>query len=387
MALSDRYPQYGTVFEKWQIREKLGGGQHGKSAVFKLSRIDNESQTAALKSIALIESEGRYDALSGEWQTAYEEARTACREEAEGEVRVMDSLRGFPNVVDYQEHCFVDWEDEHGYGRDMLILMELLTDLRKEIKAGRPFDRNELIRIGEDICCALSVCHQNGIIHRDIKPENIFIRKDASGQAACYKLGDFGIARIVIEAPGSMASTNVGTPQYAAPEQFTTRHDKRVDIYSLGLVLYEMSNEMRLPFAESPFVTNAEIIKRNNGTPLPKPSQADDELARVILKACAFLPDDRYQTAEELRSALHDLQQTGVAAEKQTYTAPEGAGPDNGYDTLRAEPSNAEPIEPAAPVLKASVTVPEPVAQPGRIVAETPPAPAPKAEEKPAEAP
>ena len=119
---------------------------------------------------------------------------------------------------------------------DLLIRMELLNNLRDEIRKGRHYNEPEIIKIGKDICHALVACHQNKILHRDIKPENIFFndRKD-------FKLGDFGISRII---NGSRkANTRIATWEYAAPEQFAQTgnkdYDFSVDIYSLGLVLYD----------------------------------------------------------------------------------------------------------------------------------------------------
>lgn len=306
MSIESRKHQYGTVFEHWQIKELLGQGSGGKSAVFRLSRNDSSwGETCALKVMNLIEERGKLEDLPKFRKDEYVSAMQECSKNAEQEVRLMANLRGNTNIVDYLDYKFVDWSDESSFGRDMLIRMEFLHDLRGELRNGKLFEESEVIKLGRDICAALVLCHSKNILHRDIKPENIFINEDGN-----YKLGDFGVSKIMSTAPMSMASTGIGTPEYAAPEQFSGKHDKRVDIYSLGLVLYELSNQNKLPFAASTYVRQEEVQKRQMGTPLPHPSNASSALTQVILKACAFKAEDRYQTAQDFLKALISLEDT-----------------------------------------------------------------------------
>lgn len=305
MSIESRCSQYGTVFTHWQVGERLGGGSGGKTGVFRLVRRDAPQVTSAMKAISLIEERGRLEDLPDYRRREYEIARQQCTESAYHEVLLMLGLEGYSNIVDYKDHGFVDWTDETGFGRDMLIRMELLQDLRGKLARDQHFTEEEALRVGRDICTALVICHKKNILHRDIKPENIFINADGN-----YKLGDFGVSRILSAAPSAMASTGVGTPEYAAPEQFTGKHDKRVDIYSLGLVLYELMNRNCLPFAASRYVMAEAVQKRQLGMPLPSPCEASDGMAEVILKACAFRPEDRYQTAQELLDALSAVSET-----------------------------------------------------------------------------
>ena len=308
MSIESRKHQYGTVFEHWQIKELLGQGSGGKSAVFRLSRNDSSwGETCALKVMNLIEERGKLEDLPKFRKDEYVSAMQECSQNAEQEVRLMANLRGNTNIVDYLDYKFVDWSDESSFGRDMLIRMEFLHDLRGELRNGKLFEESEVIKLARDICAALVLCHSKNILHRDIKPENIFINEDGN-----YKLGDFGVSKIMSTAPMSMASTGIGTPEYAAPEQFSGKHDKRVDIYSLGLVLYELSNQNKLPFAASTYIRQEEVQKRQMGTPLPHPSNASNALTQVILKACAFKAEDRYQTAQDFLKALISLEDTEV---------------------------------------------------------------------------
>lgn len=308
MSIQSRSHQYGTVFENWQILELLGQGSGGKTAVFRLKRIDSNRGQSALKVINLMEERGDYDSMPAHLRKEYEAARDDCKGSALQEVWLMDDFQGNTNIVDYLDHKFVDWTDDEGFGCDMLIRMELLKDLRSEIRSGKAYSEEDVIKIGCDICQALILCHGNDILHRDIKPENIFINRNGN-----YKLGDFGISRIISNAPMSMASTGIGTPEYAAPEQTSGRYDKRVDIYSLGLVLYELSNQNHLPFARSSYIRPDDVNMRLAGIPLPHPVNSSPELTKVILKACAFKPEERYQTVDDFLIALRGLQKDILA--------------------------------------------------------------------------
>ena len=319
MSIESRSRQYGKVFDHWQIREFLGSGSGGKSAVFRLVHSGSSSVQSALKVISLIEKRGDFESLSESRKAEYERVKQKCKECAEQEVLLMNGLQGRTNVVDYLDHTFIDWADESGFGCDMLIRMELLKDLRSEIENDRVFSENDILKIGREICTALVLCHSKNILHRDIKPENIFFNDDGN-----YKLGDFGVSRILSAAPMSKASTGVCTPEYAAPEQMSGKYDTRVDIYSLGLVLYELSNGNLLPFATSSYITEIEVQERMLGKPLPAPRDASKSFAAVILKACAFNPEDRYQTAEDFLAELNYL--AGVGPRPVMKVSPVGRG-------------------------------------------------------------
>lgn len=336
MSIESRSRQYGKVFDHWQIKEFLGSGSGGKTAVFRLVRSDSGWGVSALKVINLIEERGDIETLSDYRKREYEYAREECSKNAEQEVRLMDDLRGNTNIVDYLDHTFVDWSDDSGFGRDLLIRMELLKDLRSEIRSGKIFTEREVLKIGRDICIALIRCHRKNILHRDVKPENIFRNKDGD-----YKLGDFGVSRVLDACPGAVASTGIGTYEYWPAEQMTGRYDKRVDIYSLGLVLYELCNQNHLPFASSTYATSKEVSMRLAGTPLPAPINASISLAKVILKACAFDPNERYQTAEELLKALnHVIRGSQTVTEQKTAKPTQRkAQPKEAYNTIPAEPT------------------------------------------------
>lgn len=334
MSIESRSHQYGSVFGQWQIQKPLGTGSGGKSAVFLLKRKGSDwDELCALKVICLIEEEGSFQDLSSYRQKEYQEALSARKQAAITEVRLMAQLRGNTNIVDYLDYQFEEWADDSGFGCDLLIRMEYLAGLRSDLRKGRRFDSQEIVQIGKDLATALILCHSKNILHRDIKPENIFY--NANGN---FKLGDFGISRIIDASPDANATTGIGTPEYAAPEQDKGQYNLLVDIYSLGIVLYELANQNRLPFAASSYVSPVDITKRMMGTPLLAPSNASPELATVILKACAFNPEERYQTAHELLDALSGLVLDKAPSVQNAETNKRSSVVDSGtpYETVAA---------------------------------------------------
>lgn len=146
----------------------------------------------------------------------------------------------------------------------------------------------------EQIASALQHAHDHGVVHRDVKPSNILLRLDGHAY-----LVDFGLAKAKIEAEFQTHSgAMVGTPEYMAPEQSDGRNDFRSDIYSLGIILYQMLTG-RVPFtADSPVGVT---LKHIQTSPIP-PSQLNSEIPpaieEVILKALAKAPEDRFQEAQ-----------------------------------------------------------------------------------------
>lgn len=305
MSIESRRHQYGTVFGHWQIGELLGASKNGQTAVFHLQHKESRNEESAVKVITLIEERGKLSEFSPRRKAEYEAELEKRKTHALNEVQIMYALKGYTNIVSYEDRVTEQWTEDNSFGCDLLIRMELLCDLRKIIQTGHIFSETEIIKIGKDICNALILCHgeANPIIHRDIKPENIFV--NARGD---YKLGDFGISRILDGCRGTVATTAVGTPEYYAPEQVREGYDERVDIYSLGLVLYELSNQNRRPFAESAYDNGGKAnLLRLSGTKFPLPCDASADFAKVILKACAFKANDRYRTAKEMLEALEQL--------------------------------------------------------------------------------
>lgn len=301
MSIQARATQYGKLFGNWKIRDFIGEGSQGKTGVFRIIKSYEDFQDEnALKVVTVLREDGWPEELTEDARREYQSNKAALCAQAVNEVKLMNRLAGDPYVVPYQNWEFCDWEESGQFGCDLLIQMPMLVTLRRLQKTEEYFSEEEIYRVGRDICRALIRCGEEGILHRDIKPANIFLAPNRKGN---YMLGDFGISRIVEGGLGG-ASTLVGTLDYAAPEQFISGYDSRVDTYSLGLTLYELANQNHLPFWK-PGSGSAEVVKqRLSGSILPSPCQANPALAQIILRACAFRPEDRYQTAAEFLAAL-----------------------------------------------------------------------------------
>jgi serine/threonine-protein kinase len=159
------------------------------------------------------------------------------------------------------------------------------------------------LTIGKQLCRALEVAHEQGVIHRDIKPQNMVVEPNGF-----LKVMDFGIARLANPPKGkglTEAGTAIGTPDYMSPEQLQGLDlDPRSDLYSAGVVLFECVSG-RLPFeADTPWTLIAKHLEEEPPNPRTLNAEVPEALAAVILKAMGRQPDDRYQTAEEMHDAL-----------------------------------------------------------------------------------
>ena len=291
-----------SVWPEWKIVEKIGEGSFGK--VYKACRTEQGTTFySAIKVITIPSNQGELSSVRSESpnEQSVKEYFQGLVDECIQEVSTMEYFRGNSYVVSVEDYKVVEYLDDIGW--DIFIRMEYLTSFM-EYCAEKPLKEEDVIRLGIDLCKALEYCQCQNIIHRDIKPENIFVSRFGE-----FKLGDFGIAR---ELDRSMSGlSKKGTFSYMAPEMYKgEEYDARVDIYSLGIVLYKLCNHNRLPFIslQKQLITyhdkeNA-LNRRMSGEELPMPVQADEVLSEVILKACAYDRDERYRTAEEFREAL-----------------------------------------------------------------------------------
>jgi serine/threonine-protein kinase len=200
-----------------------------------------------------------------------------------------------PNIVPV-----FDWgEDDGAY----FIVMEYIEGraLSAVLRDPKPLRPQEIAMIGAGVAAALAFAHRHGVVHRDVKPGNVLITPDGD-----VKVTDFGIARAVnTEESLTQTGAVMGTAAYFSPEQAEGKGvDSRSDIYSLGVVIYEMSAG-RPPFTgDSPVAVASKHVR--DIPPLPREINAavPAALEAVIMKAMAKLPDDRYASAEELRADL-----------------------------------------------------------------------------------
>lgn len=245
--------------------------------------------------------------LEVDYQNGYDRESIAVKyteilQEYKNEYKLMKELQGQSNIVSCDD--FAIEENPDGIGGKIYIRMELLTPLQKVTKE-HLLSAKEVIKLGKDICKALILCESRNIIHRDIKPDNIMI-----SQFGDYKLGDFGVSKVMSHTTGA---TMTGTEGYMAPEVLhIEKYGKEVDIYSLGIVMYWLLNNRRMPFIgadEKVTLVNANqaAIRRYQGEKIPAPKNGSDELKKIVLKACEYKPKDRYLTVQEMYDALEEI--------------------------------------------------------------------------------
>lgn len=207
------------------------------------------------------------------------------------EASIIAQLR-HPNIVDV-------YDTEQAYAT-MFIIMEKLTgrDVEQILDAQGTMPFDEVRRVLRYTASALAYAHRKGIVHRDVKPSNIFL--DADGTV---KLMDFGIAAVdgVEDKMTRDRGIYLGTPVYSSPEHAMGKQvDGRSDIYSLGIVAYEMLTGM-LPFDDENIQTVLrDQIERELPSPRTYVPDIPDDLYNFIYKACAKNPNDRYQTCDEI---------------------------------------------------------------------------------------
>ncbi|MBN1221720.1 MAG: protein kinase [Candidatus Aminicenantes bacterium] len=274
-----------TFARRYQIIEELGKGGMGK--VYKANDIEIKEKIA----IKLIKPEISTDKKIIE--------------------RFQNELR-FARKIRHKNVCqMYDLNSEDG---TYYITMEYIEgeNLRDMIRMSGRLGIGTAFSIARQICEGLAEAHKLGVIHRDLKPSNIMIDKEGR-----VRIMDFGIARSLKEKSITGVGVIMGTPEYMSPEQVEGKDsDRSSDIYSLGTILYEMVTG-RAPFGGD----TALAVAMKHKTEMPKDpresnTQLSEELSSVILKCLEKDKDKRYQSAEELRSVLVNIEKDIPATER-----------------------------------------------------------------------
>jgi serine/threonine protein kinase len=280
-------PNSQSATSRYRIVEKLGAG--GNGVVYKAE----DTRLGRFVALKFLPPEGQQDA----------HAQARFQREAQA-----------ASALNHHNICTVyDIGEQDG---QTFIAMELLEGQTLKQKIGSsPLPLETLLDYAMQIVTALEVAHKNGIVHRDIKPSNIFVTSQGE-----VKLADFGLAKRVlldsipigeaptISAPITERGAIVGTLAYMSPEQAQDRDiDARSDIFSFGIVLYEMTTGKRAFHGESPVTIIGQILHKE-----PKPIRelnpaVPEELQRIVGKTLEKDREDRYQTAHELMVDLRRL--------------------------------------------------------------------------------
>ena len=289
-----------TKAGRYEIVSELGRGAMG--IVFKA--VDPViGRTVAVKTIRL--SEEGTGLTRPELLTRFQtEARAA-------------GLLTHPNIV-----VVYDAGEEDGL---YYITMELVEgkSLQALLDGGHAFPLPRTLRIMEQACAALQFAHERNVVHRDIKPANIMLTADDT-----VKITDFGTAKILQFGTMQQTSHVMGTPSYMSPEQVKGRAvDGRSDIFSLGVLLYEMVTGEK-PYPGQNITTV--IYKIVNEDPVP-PRQIDPSihagLSAVVMKALAKEPENRYQNCREMLEDLKSYRSLGSAGNPQSTMVMGGGSP------------------------------------------------------------
>ena len=274
---------FEPFWNEWYIVRTLGSGSYGTVYLAEKTSL-GEKYYSAIKHIPIPDKNAQIDDLIDEGLiSAPEEARSYYLKMVDSlrqEINVNYRLKGHTNIVSYEEHQIVERKDSPGF--DLFIKMELLSSLPEHMKK-QPLSTCDVIHLGIDICTALTLLQRERIIHRDIKPANIFINDGGD-----YKLGDFGVARILDRSDSTMSVK--GNFAHMAPEVLKGQNvTYSADIYSLGLVMYRLLNYNRAAFVPLPptlvdHETNQKAQQRRliDGEKLPPPARCPKGLAEIV---------------------------------------------------------------------------------------------------------
>ena len=301
------------LFGSWYVDGVVAQGKN--SVVYRGIRMEQGREAyCAIKTSCFPKSKDEFDRAmaSGKYKNEAQYL-DALEKTLTNNLEKMMSLRTNPNIIRYDNYRIIKGENCF----DVIILMELLTPMSDYLSPKR-MTRREVAKLGINLCNALEGFRRCSVMHREIKPENIFV--DAGGN---YKLGNFGLS--------TFADTKIYSGDnlaYIAPEVYRESADDFCsDVYSVGILMYKFINNNRMPFLPdfpAPITASDRekaFERRMSGELLVKPALADVELSKIVFKAAAFRPQDRYADPKALYSALERY----ILQYKEDYTAPAAA--------------------------------------------------------------
>ncbi|HEY2737822.1 MAG TPA: protein kinase [Thermoanaerobaculia bacterium] len=346
-------PAGGRMVGRYRILDFLGAGAMGEVFLAEDPQIERR---LAIKTVRLV---GRPQEIEDRKRRLLREARAAGR-------------LLHPNVV-----TLFDAGEAEGM---LYLAFELVegTDLAGRLESGPPISLREVLRIIRQVADALDFAHRQGIVHRDIKPSNILLDKQGK-----VKVADFGIAKVTGQSTElTVAGSVMGSPQYLSPEQIRGEElDGRSDIFSLGVVLYELLSQKR-PFDGDTITTLVYQILHKEPPPISELRAVPERLEALLRRMLAKSRDDRFATAAELATEVaaceRDLsdetlsapasnlpmQATRILPKRTTdavQTPVASAPPGTPVAGTSVPPPSLPPRVPTPPPIPARATAPPPV--------------------------
>ena len=302
LDIGERLSSYEPLWENWYKDSYIGGGNFGK--VYKLKQnFFGEIRYSAVKIIPIILTD-ELNSLKGNKEAFIENKKTSMVQE----IKNMYKLKGQNHLVQCLAHSIKDIFDDNGtiIGFDVLIQMDIYSSLTQYMRNNGELSIEQVEKLAIDIASGLSSMHSINMLHRDIKIDNVYV--DQKGN---FLLGDFGISK---QEALSSYSTLAGTQPFIAPEVWKVQHTKRrytktADIYSYGILLYYLLNGSMLPLVTENSTQNDidnAVYDRLNGKLFGFPKNGPEKLKRIVMKCCAYRPEDRFQSINEVLQALHD---------------------------------------------------------------------------------
>lgn len=287
------------VPQGWRLLDFIGSGSCG--SVYRVVR-EHDGARAVLKVISIPMDENEIPKLRANGcndetiSRIFEDRLTEIFDKYE----IVSKMNGEPNIVSVDNVLYRRFSG--GNGCYIFVLEEELTPLCTTLD--HHFSEQRAIAIAEDILRALKSYAQYRLVHGAVKPENVLVSEDGT-----YKLSDFGVSGLLSD----RAVEIVGDAcDFMAPEVFLGKpYDSRADVYSVGLLLYWLCNDYRMPFLPDGNALSNEqfeeaVARRMSGGTIPQPQNGSDRLHTVIAKACAYDPNERYASAAAMLGELRN---------------------------------------------------------------------------------